>query len=151
MAFSKLYELIKTMIFDISVYIKLSPNVWSNHWYALPFCVWEVYDFFCHRFVILREKVIPELLKISIIMLKQKIQHVISGLLLKFASFFHKPHNWCPQQGEPSWSLEWCLCKDLVFLLWKLFVERGQPCSLVCFLLSWLEPACVFSPKPRGS
>lgn len=26
-AFSKLYELIKTMIFDISVYIKLSPNV----------------------------------------------------------------------------------------------------------------------------
>lgn len=38
MAFSKLYDLIKTMIFNISECIKLSPNVWCYHWYALPFC-----------------------------------------------------------------------------------------------------------------
>lgn len=62
MAFSKLYELIKTMIFlDISEYIKLSTNVWNYHWYALPFCEKKNKAAFCHRFVsILGENVTLE-------------------------------------------------------------------------------------------
>lgn len=53
----------------------------------------KTYSSFCHSFPILGGKVPLEIIENFSNHAKQKIQHVISGLLLKFVSYFHKPHN----------------------------------------------------------